>query len=293
MIERVRISSSQDGVLDEMDLYLVPQDGVNQYQIRDIDGLGPVAATISTSNSTFGDGGAIQGARSGMRSITFRFGLNPDYTTNQSVQSLRTRLMKLMGPAQQIVMIFYSDDHLPVRIDGTVETNEPGIFTDDPEIVVSVLCPNPYFRDINFQTVTAKPEDDYWAEIEYTGTAQSGFTAVLTLPQNAPLGVVIAFSSRSFTGPLNPYISVRYPLLAGDVVTINTTRGQRSITYRRGSGFPVTITGSMTDESSWVQLVPSSLDVEVNWLIAQINGTDPVVNITNAAYTFAARYRGL
>ena len=53
-----------------------------------------------------------------------------------------------------LVWSFYSDDMGPVEISGIVESVEINSFSKDPEFIVSIICPDPYFTALTPTVVT-------------------------------------------------------------------------------------------------------------------------------------------
>jgi hypothetical protein len=142
-------------------------------EIRNIDGLGPVKSEISTTPFATGRGNLFQDAFTGMRNIVITFGLNPNWA-DQSITSLR-QLLYSYFMVERFVTLQFSSDELPtVQIKGIVESLEPNMFSQDPEIQVSILCPSPDFLDVNLTTITGEVND---AEVvvDYVGTVRSGF----------------------------------------------------------------------------------------------------------------------
>ncbi len=119
--------------------------GPNQapIQIRDISGLEPVKAEITTVPSNL-DGELLQHVKLGKRNIVFKFGLDPNWV-DQTMASLRRMLYEILSPKSFHKFQFGSDDMEPVEIGGYIESIEPNMFSQDPEMQVSVICINPYF----------------------------------------------------------------------------------------------------------------------------------------------------
>jgi hypothetical protein len=71
-------------------------------------------------------------------------GLNPNWV-DQTVASLRRVLYRYLMPEAWTKLRFFSDDMPTVDIEGYVESFDPNMFTQDPEIQVSIICPKPDF----------------------------------------------------------------------------------------------------------------------------------------------------
>lgn len=119
--------------------------GPNQspIQTRDILGLEPTKAEITMAPSNK-DGDLFQNARLGKRNIVFKLGLDPNWV-DQTMSSLRRMLYDHFPPKTWRTLQFFSDDIPTVEIGGYIESFEPNMFSQDPEIQISVICPKPMF----------------------------------------------------------------------------------------------------------------------------------------------------
>lgn len=131
--------------------------GNEPIQLRDIQGLGPVNAEITTVPSNKNED-LFQNARIGKRNILMKFGLNPDWI-DQSMAVLRFRLYDHFFPTAYRTLRFLSDDppsgefNLPtVQINGYAESITDNIFSSDPEVTVSIICPAPNFIGLDGMT---------------------------------------------------------------------------------------------------------------------------------------------
>jgi len=154
---------------------LMPSD--DPVQIRDIQGLGPVKAEIQKTPFATGDGEVYQGSSIGSRNVVLTLGFNPDWAV-QTMSTLRQLLYAYFSPKQWCKMRFYSDYLPPVDIEGYCESFEPNLFSQDPEVQISIICPKPDFIEANavlidgIVNVGETEDDDY--EFAYTGTVPTG-----------------------------------------------------------------------------------------------------------------------
>jgi hypothetical protein len=151
----------------------------NPIQILDISGLEPVDAEITTTPFAQ-DGELFLNARLSKRNIVLKLGFNPNWV-DQTVSSLRQMLYKYFLPKAWCKLRFYSNDMPTVEIEGYVESFEPNIFSQDPEIQVSVLCPQPDFVGIDRTTYYGNDISAIQLSIEYYGTVETGFELKLDL----------------------------------------------------------------------------------------------------------------
>ena len=151
-------------------------------QIRNIDGLGPVKASINTAPFGAIDGEAYRGSSMGKRNIVISFGLNPNWS-DETVGSLRQSLYDFFMPKMSTRLRLYSDELPTCDISGYVESCEPNIFSKDPDVQVSIICPDPDFVDIELSTaegIIGTPEEAVATEIEYIGTRPTGVKLTLS-----------------------------------------------------------------------------------------------------------------
>jgi hypothetical protein len=139
MLTNVKVLGSSTGTLS------LALGGTNQtpIQILDISGLEPVKAEITTVPSN-NDGDLFQNARLGKRNIVLKLGLDPNWI-DQTMSSLRRMLYDHFPPKTWRTLQFYMDDMPTVEVGGYIESFEPNMFSQEPEIQISVICPKPKF----------------------------------------------------------------------------------------------------------------------------------------------------
>jgi len=228
-------------------------------QVRNIEGLGPVKADVGTSPFGSIDGEAYTGSSVGKRNLVITVGLNPNWI-DQSIESLRTLLYAYFMPKQSVKLRFFSDSMVTVEISGYVEGFEPNIFTKDPEIQISIICPMPDFVAIASTVVTGivAPNNvpQPGADIGYAGNVAAGF--LLRVDANATV--------PAYSGPLD--IVSRTPFsLAFSINPMTADNGQyfemssvRGTKYAQGvnilGGARVTLLRNVAASSAWPQLEP-------------------------------------
>lgn len=150
----------------------------DQVYIRDIEGLGPVKATINTSALGTGEGEVFTSSSISKRNIVLKMGLNP--TAGEfSIEGLRRLLYGYFMPRRQVKLYFERDQAFPCAIEGYVEDLVPNIFSKDPEIQVSIICPQPDFISTSVGSVGGPIEDEI-EPIEYNGTLPTPVTLEVT-----------------------------------------------------------------------------------------------------------------
>lgn len=151
------------------------------FQVRNIDGLGPERSNIATAPLATGRGVFYQGKSTASRNIIITLGFNPDWIT-QTISNLRQLLYTYLMPEQEIKLTIYSDDVPTVAIEGIIESLDPNIFAQDPEIQISIICPDPDFIEVEASIVETGVLPNSLTDglpleyvINYTGTVPAGF----------------------------------------------------------------------------------------------------------------------
>ncbi len=226
-------------------------------QILNIEGLGPVTAEISSAPFATGRGELHQGSSTGKRNIVLTLGLHPNWV-DQTITSLRQVLYAYLLPEQWVKLRFFSDELPPVDITGIVESFDPAIFTQDPEIQVSIICPKPDFIEADTTLVTGTVDNGTTeVVIDYIGTVSTGFE----------LRIIPSVARLSYVGDLtivNESIVATQTFQAESVTIdttmyfmLNTIRSARKVqnVFFDNSG-AINILAKMVPSSVWPELNP-------------------------------------
>ncbi len=178
MITRMEVFSAQANAPGiSLGGFLANSDTV---QIRNIEGLGPVKANLSSAPYSTGRGEYFQGSSTGTRNIVLTLGLNPNWV-DQTVSSLRRLLYTYFMTEQWVKLRIFTDDQPPVDIEGIVESCDPNIFSQDPEMQISIICHYPDFVEPDVVNLTGSvpsslangmPIENV---LNYIGSVPSGF----------------------------------------------------------------------------------------------------------------------
>lgn len=233
----------------------------NPIIVDKIDGLDPPDIDLFTGDYAR-DGGYYSGRRVGKRNPVFYLTMNPDpahsnpaYRTAADIRELIYRAFIDPRAAGDDVLVHLEDDDKPTRyFAGYTEKLESAIFAKETDLVVSMVCPNPYLYNVdetvdNFNGTTVL--------FPYEGTAETGLEVTLQLTS----------SSSTLTIVINNGIPMilNYAFQAGDIVYINTRRGERKIQLNRGGtlnastgvisgGTTSNILYSQAQTSRWLEL---------------------------------------
>jgi hypothetical protein len=247
-IDKVEVTNVQGNLLT-----LTLDDISNGYVVEEIEGLGPVKASIVSSSFATMDGQPYQSSRREGRNVTMKLGYAPNYSINQTIRSLRSRLYQYFMSDNEITLTFYMEDGLTVTTAGRVEACEPVLFTAEPQMNISILCPDADFLDVEttqihdvFDITDTEASDIVLPE----GTTKTGLT-LLTFTAPAALD---GFSIYHTTpGGSVRSMLITAPLEVNDVVRMCTIKGQKSITLTR-TGVTSSLLWAVSPQSQWVLL---------------------------------------
>lgn len=217
------------------DLIELPILGVtpkNSLLIRKITGLNPPDKSLFIGDYSQ-DGGIYQGRRVGNRNVVAIIDLNPNPALGETVASLRQSLYKAFNDPQvdgdYLKMLFHEDDNSLKYLVGYCEKFETDLFDVETLCQISMICPDPYIRD---DVDTVLTQSTGWIQVLFTyqGTAETGF--IVRIYVTAPTNNITLANNGKLMKLNNPTGS---GYLAGDVIIVNTIRGQRSITLTTNS----------------------------------------------------------
>lgn len=255
-------------------------------QIKKIDGLGPVNASIDTAQYGSVDDEFFSGASTGKRNIVLYLALNPDWSS-QSYEKLRAYLYKYFMPKSQITLRFTST-HMPqVQIDGYVETFVPNLFEKDADYQVSIICPKAAFvatTPSSVQGTVAALTDSTSTTIEYEGTIGTGFVMdiVADATHNISAGEIRLINQNSET---DIWVLDNVANTPDDEIEISTVTGDKYVELRT-PGDPT------PGDSQMGHVVPGSvwIELEEGTNILQVQSAFPG---QEWSMTYSAKYGGL
>lgn len=223
MLKSVRVVST--GGQAKNDLLPLGNAGILPFFITNIDGLEPVKNTLNFTGSVYKPGNYFNSSHAEPRNLVLAIGMNPVSSYTYNFEEMRSRIYTIFQPAIPVVLEFVSDKFPDgVRIMGYVEDISPSIFTEKPEVQVSMVCPDPYFSDKNPTTLNLPT--DYVDLTKYLGTAPTPYKLTKTI--SADVNTPITF------GVMNgAEVTLSGGFKAGDVFTLNTDPNRRELYVTR------------------------------------------------------------
>lgn len=198
----------------------------SSYFIANVDGLGPVKATVSTSTYPDLDGDNIQSTRVGGRNLVITLGLTPNYGKNEDPQSLRQDLYRIVPPKSEVDVVINDTKYPQVTFTGTVEDLATTIFNKNPAIQISILSEAAYLTD------TTVIQDKMYAmnstfNLNYSGSAETGFEIEPNFTKAAGNLSVVLNGMTVFR--------VVYAFAPGDKLDLITIARQKQLILTRGT----------------------------------------------------------
>lgn len=255
MLETLEIINSQG-----QSLMLPLENDATGVYLRGIEGLDPVKANLVSSNFANMDGAQYNSSRREARNVKIMLGLDPNWST-ETVRTLRNDIYRFCMPKTEVLLRFHIFDEFDtniisqnnlVEIMARVETCDTPLFVKEPAVDISTMCFDPDFKDPAPVVVSGmSTADSTEFEIDYPGTVETGLT--LTIRPDRALDSFTVYH-RPPDGTLRQ-LDFTTPLLAGDVLEINTNIGSKGVVLTR-AGVTSSVLYGMTPQSNWLELFP-------------------------------------
>lgn len=254
--------------------------------IANIEGLGPANANIITNELATVDGSVFSSARQTNRNIVMTIVMWP----GEDIETMRQKTYRYFPIKKDVVLRIETDNKL-VECTGYVESNTPVIFTEQEYTQVSIICPDPYFYDLNntvvsFDSIIPLFEFPFSNEsvtenliefgeiyldtrrtIEYAGDEDVGLTINITVMDASVKNITISNTQTYekfiiYTDKIKSITGKQ--LQAGDEIYVVTNKGSKSVRLLR-DGRWTNIISAIDKDSDWFQLSvgPNEFDYTV------------------------------
>lgn len=246
--------------------------------IQGITGLGPVKATVNTSDIATSDGSLFNSIRASSRNIVFT--LVP--MSAPLVEYTRHKIYKYF-PLKGRVRLDIKTDYRSVYTYGYVESNEPNIFSEMETVQISIVCTDPYFREkqtsasafygveplLEFPFSNEDPVEkkieisrlrlDSRAIIEYDGDAETGGLIVFhanNLVRNIVLQNTFTLERLEIDTDMIKTIS-GFDFNSGDEIVISTIPGDLYARLLRNGKY-TNVISALGKDSDFLRLTPGT-----------------------------------
>lgn len=232
-----------------------------QFTIVEINGLNPPKANINTNNLALIAGAKYNSSKILMREIQLAFAVEFD------AENGRKSVYKVLQTGKP-VKLSYQSDLFDVFIMGYVNNIDPSYFAMKQIITVSILCPFPYFKGAqsivnDLSAIVAKFVFPFASVAEgelVFGEIDNMHTVSIENDGYIETGLTIEIYSRgSVTNPkifdyiTGDFFGINYSLVAGDLVTITTEAGNKTVKLLR-EGTETNLFNYVMEGSTWLQL---------------------------------------
>lgn len=245
--------------------------------VQKITGLGPPKAIINTTELAMVDGGIFNSIRTDKRNIVISLAM----MFSPTIEDARLKTYHYF-PIKQKITLRIETDRKTAEIQGYVESNEPDIFNKQETTQISIICPNPYFYDVeqsqtSFLGVHPMFEFPFSNEsleepLLNMGEIVTDTRANLYYEGDVSTGILIEILAKeALTNDISLY-NVRthetLKILAngieeltgkgfsqGDFILISTYQGKKTAELLR-DGVYYNVISSLDDNPSWFQLTP-------------------------------------
>lgn len=134
------IVTNHNGESLKLDLFHPEESGLI---VKSISGLGPPKANINSTDLATADGAIYSSARASTRNIVF----NLQFMFAPTIEDARQKTYKYF-PLKKKITIEVETDNRNLSTEGYVESNEPNIFSQEESTQISIVCVDPFFRDV-------------------------------------------------------------------------------------------------------------------------------------------------
>ena len=232
----------------------------NQYMTSKIDGLNPPAGAISTSSYAGMNGSYLNNAFIEKRNLVITFQMR-----GIGIEQRRHKLYKVVKPSRYI-KVYYRTVNIDVYIEGYVETCEISNFEQFTSGQISIICPDIYWYSTETQIAEYSqifgafhfifPDNDKSFPLGKYNTQnmmtikndgdETGFTLVIE-------AIADARSPTLYNADTDEYLQISGDILAGDIITVTTKTGNKTVTLER-EGVTTNIINRLVSGSTWLTL---------------------------------------
>jgi hypothetical protein len=144
------------------------------------------------------------------------------------------------------------ENDLIVEISGRVESCDSTLFAQQPKVVISLICFDPDFTElesVEIEDFTVDDTDEIL--IVYNGSVETGILVTLNVDRVLTEFTIYHHGSDDVVHTLD----FAGDLEADDILVINTVTGSKAITLTRSSVASSLLYG-MSPQSTWIELLP-------------------------------------
>lgn len=207
------------------------------YTVTSITGLNPSSATVNRSALATMDGDVFINSRKNSRNIVITVLLERDIEAN------RLNLYRYAQPKYP-VRFYFENERRSVYIDGYVETLECDMFSKRQAAQISIICPQPFFRETTENRIIASSVEPLF-EFEFCTECDepkefsrivNDKEIILENKGDTETGVFIEMHATGdvsnpviYNRSTGEFLALNISMHKGDAVFINTNPGEKSV----------------------------------------------------------------
>ena len=253
------------------------------YDVIKIEGLNPPPAAINNTEISGVDGAKFNNSKVNPRNLVIYLNIKSPIEENR--QALYDYFH-----VKRKVKIYFKNQNRDVYIEGYVETFENDLFENLQKPQISIICPEPFWKAVDdllveFSDDISLFEFPFAIEEEGIELSQVNLETTKVINNgNVETGAIIEFYATT-NQILNPIIynrtaqtffKLNFDMYAGDLITINTNQGQKSVTLTRNN-ITTNIIGNRESGSSWIQFLPGANEISYD---ADVGVENLIVNLS-------------
>lgn len=232
---------------------------------KDVTGIAGIDNTVYSTNSMGQHGDTYIGQRYEPRDITIAGSINS--TDKDRVLELRRRAERVLNAELDAKLVYTYKDFVRVidcKVDGRPTFKRSKVFT---QYSIPIICCNPFWRE----EAEARKDIAAWVsswEFDFEITAEGiemGYrepSIIVSMNNEGDIKSSMRIVFRAVGTVVNPmlfnvntreYVKINTTMAAGDIITVNTEYGQKSVTLTR-DGEETDYFRYMDIESTFIQL---------------------------------------
>lgn len=233
----------------------------SNFQIVKIDGLTPPSANIFTNVIANMHGELYKNSRITMRNIVIQIKIRGNIEQN------RIKLYDFFSPSKWC-KLHYRNKSRNVFVDGYIENLEDDLFSNSQIMQVSIICPDPFFKDENEIVIDISKQYDAFEfpfEIDSSGiefsTIDTDRSTIVVNYGDVDSGMIIELSTVQ--GTINNPVIYNYQtgeqlrindsINEGEKIIVNTNKGKKSL-IKIVDGVERNIINKFDIKTTWLQL---------------------------------------
>lgn len=235
------------------------------------EGLNPPSGTVFTADLATKDGSIYNASKVNNRNIVLNI-----WPVGRNVEACRLELYKVFK-VSKFIRLHIESGSRDCEIDGYIEDMTSDFDSMAQQLQISIICPDPFLtaKTATSAAVTTAGEP---VTVANAGDFETGAVFEITAT-GACNGILIENSTRAES------FGIDVDMAAGDKLTLNTKRGEKSLILTRAGEDPVNILNLMEQDSEWPLLQPGNNAILFDAAEGGANATMTV--------TFSALYGGI